>query len=273
MAEPTIWSNCRAVWNATKQDKREQALADVVSSQGSVGQEAKDELAQAHKELKAGSGKVHTAATWAVERICGGVSAASVAGIAAKPESEATLTTTCKAFNDLFKTRNERIVRTMNVEMVKPEGSQYRTKDDASGKRIKFPPYPKEVYDSVRDIYVKAALQARLFPEITTHREVDEKIGSGGHGDPRCFNLTCLYEEIAAVFGHASGSSYGIPANAGTYGTKPESDIWWDPFVCDAPVPSAGSCPKPTPPKAPEAKEKDQPKTKSPAKKKKKIKT
>ena len=81
-------------------------------------------------------------------------------------------------------------------------------------------------------VYLRAALEAQFFPEITTHFLVDR--GIGDHGDPRCFDLTQLYADIATALGHPAGTTYGIVPD---YGIKPPANVWWVDKVCGKPHP------------------------------------
>jgi hypothetical protein len=90
------------------------------------------------------------------------------------------------------------------------------------------PPYSDTQYKSVVGLYLRAALAAGRFPQITTHFVEDAFVQ--GHCDPRCFDLTRLYRDIAAAMGHAAGSMYGVTPS---YGLKWGSNtIWWSDKIC-----------------------------------------
>jgi hypothetical protein len=122
------------------------------------------------------------------------------------------------------------VTSTVPVEIVQP-GVKDEKKDqntcDPNNSNIaplSDPPYSDDQYESVANLYLRAAYIAGTFPEITTHFVVDSFIG--GHCDPRCFKLHHLYDLIAAKLGHAAGSTYGVVP---TYGLKSgTSTIWWD---------------------------------------------
>ena len=88
-------------------------------------------------------------------------------------------------------------------------------------------PYTASQYTNIRLLYFRAAMEANVFPKITTHFEIDKK--AGNHCDPRCFDLTRLYQEIQDSLGHPKGSTYGITPS---YGTAKKHNVWWHDPVC-----------------------------------------
>lgn len=217
----------RAIWNATARDVRESAIDGVMRAQGSDAKEAKKERAKAIKSLDAASGTVFSAAAWAMEDICDMLTPANAANISADTANPAALTSACAAMSGLFATRRGRLGTHTNIEIVQEAGSNCQTKATAKQPLVPLAPYTTDQYRGVMAVYLRAALQARVFPEITTHFQRDKT--AGDHCDPRCFNLNVLYALIQAVMGHPVGSSYGI---APAYGTGAADNVWWNDTVC-----------------------------------------
>jgi hypothetical protein len=113
----------------------------------------------------------------------------------------------------------------VNVEIVQEQGGTARAPTP-------LPAYTSDQYDSIVRVYLRAALQAGRWPEITTHFLVDRNIGD--HVDPRCFNLGELYRWIQVAMAHAPMSTYGIVPS---YGTGPANNVWWRPSICGGPPP------------------------------------
>jgi hypothetical protein len=217
----------REVWKATARDVRESAVESALRAQGSPPKELKKGLKAALKELDAAKGDIFSAGTWGIQGICDKVTPKTVVNLAASPASEADLTDACQRLATLFITRDARIGSTVNIEIVQEAGSNCRAKA-RKGKPLKpLTPFTADQYQSVRNVYLKAALEARIFPAITTHFLVDKV--AGDHCDPRCFDLTRLYADVQALLGHPKGSSYGI---APVYGTGGADNVWWNDTVC-----------------------------------------
>jgi hypothetical protein len=168
----------------------------------------------------AGGGEPSTTALWAVEEICR-FAPKDVTGL---EPAQAAVGTGCAQLAPYFTARQERLGTTATVEIVQPKAG------------LPNPPYSEQQYESVLNLYLRAAHQAGRFPEVTTHYFIDQttKRASGrpvgDHVDPRCFNLTRFYRDIARFFGHAAGSIYGV---APLYGQKHgESTIWWSQGAC-----------------------------------------
>jgi hypothetical protein len=213
----------RGVWKATARDVRESTLDDVLSGQGSPAAEAKTERAQAIADLDAGSGLVHSAAAWTVEDICQKVTSATAPNLAASPSDVPNLEGGCQRLLPLFNMRALRVGSSVNIELVQEQGSDCRT----TGTLTPLTPYSTSQMDNVKSLYLNAALQARAFPSITTHFQIDK--AAGDHCDPRCFNVTALYKSIQADLGHPAGCTYGIMPVYGTGGTD---NVWWNDTVC-----------------------------------------
>jgi hypothetical protein len=228
MSQPDREKSYRKIWKETARDVRESALDTVLSNQGSSSKEAARERAKAIKELDAKKGDVHSAGAWAVEDICKAVYNGSSKTSAADPAKAGDLDTDCRALAPLFIARESRTSTTTNVEMVQDAGSACSTKD----KPTPLSPYSADQYAGVVGVYKRAAVEARYFPEITTHFLIDKV--AGDHCDPRCFDLPRLYSEIAAAFSHPKGSSYGI---APAFGTSGSDNVWWFDDVCGGPHP------------------------------------
>lgn len=217
MDKPAREAAYRAVWRATTTSVREAALDNVLSTQGSPPAEAATERATAIRELGAARGDVHSAGAWAVEDIC---NAAPVPAAGATPTAQQTA---CQSLATLFNTRSSRIGTTTNVEIVQERGSDCRTTPPLTP----LPAYTTDQYNNVMQVYLRASLEARFFPSITTHLALDR--GVGDHCDPRCFNLSRLYTLIASALSHPTGCTYG---DAPVYGTTSASNVWWNNTVC-----------------------------------------
>ena len=83
---------------------------------------------------------------------------------------------------------------TANVEVVQERGPDCRT----TGSLVRLPAYTTAQYNNVQTLYLRAALEAGRFPEITTHFWVDRTF-SGAHCDPRCFDLGNLSMMRASI--------------------------------------------------------------------------
>lgn len=223
MKKATRESEYRGVWKATAKDVRESTLDDVLSAQGSPAAEAKSERAQAISDLDAGSGLVHSAAAWAVEDICQKVTDATAPNLAMSAPDVPKLVGGCQRLLPLFNMRALRIGTSVNVEIVQERGSDCRT----TGTLTPLTPYSASQMDNVKNLYLNAALQARAFPSITTHFQIDK--AAGDHCDPRCFNVTELYKNIQTALGHPAGCTYGITP---VYGTGGSDNVWWNDTVC-----------------------------------------
>jgi hypothetical protein len=223
MKKATRESEYRGVWKATAKDIRESTLDAVLSAQGSPAAEAKSERAQAISDLDAGSGLVHSAAAWAVEDICQKVTDATAPNLASSTTDVPRLVGGCQRLLTLFNMRALRIGTSVNVEIVQERGSDCRT----TGTLTPLTPYSTSQMDNVKNLYLNAALQARAFPSVTTHFQIDK--AAGDHCDPRCFNVTALYKNIQAALGHPAGCTYGITP---LYGTGGSDNVWWNDTVC-----------------------------------------
>ncbi|KTE34621.1 MULTISPECIES: eCIS core domain-containing protein [unclassified Sphingopyxis] len=227
MKEADREAGYRAIWKATARDVRESALDGVMRAQGSSAKEAKKERAKAIKSLDASKGKVFSAAAWAMEDICDMLTPANAANISADTANPAALTSACAAMAGLTAARRGRIGTHTNMEIVQDAGSDCLTKATKKRPLVPLAPYSTDQYRGVMAVYLRAALQARVFPEITTHFQRDKT--AGDHCDPRCFNLGVLYALIQNIMGHPVGSSYGI---APAYGTGAAHNVWWNDTVC-----------------------------------------
>lgn len=249
MVESDRIAGARKVWKATTKAAREDALANVLTTQGSKKgvKGAKGEFETEYADALAwldGSGEVNSAGTWAVEDICQKVKSLSEAELSAiAATSPKDLQDACGALSALFSARKARLATMMNVEIYQIRGS-----DGSTAKGAKpLPAYTDNQYDNVKQLYIRAALEANLFPETTTHFLIDQKEGLedkadgtgkksiGDHTDPRCFDLTRLYRDIAGALHHPAGCTYGITP---IYGTKKGANVWWHAPVCGGPPPA-----------------------------------
>ncbi|MGW2254247.1 eCIS core domain-containing protein [Kitasatospora sp. NPDC001660] len=218
----------RQVWalsgTAARRTALEQALAGLTLSE----KEATHERRTAEQELGGPVGEdssVHTTGSWVAGGLCRAVTAGGVASVAASAGARPELERVCKALEPLFRAREERMGSMVNVEIVQESGGKPTAP-------TRLPAYTATQYEAVARLYLRAALQARVWPEITTHFLVDR--GVGDHRDPRCFDLGRLYRLIQVQMGHPEGASYGITPK---YGTAPTSNVWWTKDVCGGPPP------------------------------------
>lgn len=213
----------RAIWQAAARDVRESAVDQVLSKQGTTGKAAVNERKKAITSLDATSGTVFSAAAWAMEDLCDRVTAKNADAMSSTGKDGAKLTAACSAIGQITLTRQARLSTHTNLEILKEAGSNCRTK----GTLVPLTPYTADQMQAVIKVYLKAALEARVFPKITTHFEIDKK--AGDHCDPRCFNVTALYEMLRMILGHPKGTTYGITP---VYGTTASDNIWWNDTVC-----------------------------------------
>ena len=226
----------RAVWKVTSGPQRDGALNRALNGLTLTSEEISKEQAAARKQLAATSGKVFSTATWATDEICAEVGRAGAAAVAEKGK-EADLTAACAAVAPVLQARKRRLESTVSVELV-----QVGSKKDAKNKNtcdpdnpdnlpLPDPPYSDAQYSNTVLLYLRAAVMAGRFPEVTTHFVVDAF--AGGHCDPRCFDLTRFYRNIAttlAPLGHGPKSTYGV---APGYGRKSGTDtVWWHDKTC-----------------------------------------
>jgi hypothetical protein len=132
--------------------------------------------------------------------------------------------------------RRARLSSTVSIELVQVgqrAGGNPNTCDPTNRDALPLPnpAYSEDQYWNTVLMYLRAALQAGRWPEVTTHFVVDAF--AGGHCDPRCFDLTRFYATIARVLGplgHAADSFYGVAPSYGmTSGTH---TVWWHNPTC-----------------------------------------
>lgn len=179
--------------------------------------------------------KIYTSATWGVELIATLCRLEMFAEIFARKGKAADLKAAADALYPYFSGRNAIIGSTVTAEIVQPgvtkeaEKKGFKNSCAANNAQVvpfQSPSYSENQYDNVHLLYLRAAVMAKHFPFVTTHKLVDEKYG--GHCDPRCFNLGHLYDKIATTVGHKVGTSlYGAEP---TYGNQPGKSVWWDDF-------------------------------------------
>jgi len=224
----------QAVWKVTQETKRVQILADAMKSVGVTDKDLKEDGQNPKRELETACTPtekepcVHTMAQWAVARICD----QAPKDLAAKGK-EGELTASCATLKPVLDARKRRIPSTVNVEIVQLKGCPPgKSCDDChpgeNPVALANPAYTDNQYESVKALYLEAALQADVFPHITTHFWVDADVA--GHCDPRCFDLTRLYRSLSKDLKHQEGDTYGVDPR---YGTNWGVDtIWWNPKVC-----------------------------------------
>lgn len=228
----------RQAWKSTNDVARRQALDTALANLDLSPAEIAAEKAGAIEKLSADSGRIFTTATWAVEGICSRYNRGDRS--VAVPGQENSLSGACNPLGDYFNIRNTRVKSSVAVEIIQvgarsETGSQNTC--NASNPNIAElpnPPYSDNQYNSATSLYLRAALAAGKFPQATTHFALDT-FDPEAHCDPRCFNLTKLYNSIASVMGHARGSTYGITPSYGTQGGT--NNIWWDDNICHGSAP------------------------------------
>ncbi|HEY2853198.1 MAG TPA: DUF4157 domain-containing protein [Gemmatimonadaceae bacterium] len=248
-------TNMQLIWSLTSAAEQTKAIAAYLALFPRLApRDVSSETAKAMKNLDSSqtrpngtTASVFTTAGGAVSKICDSVVAKGAAAVAVAGKDTA-LDAACKVMRPVFAARSTRIAESTNVEIVAEKG----TDCDASASAARFTPYPPAAYDAVANLYLKAALEAGQFPEITTHYFLDSTTPAGSPGpitksqnrcDPRCFDLDLLYSKIAKILGHGKGSTYGVPAIYGTtWGT---STVWWPQQVCG----TGRGTPAPSPPK------------------------
>jgi hypothetical protein len=238
LAKPERERLLRQVWRATNGDARRQALDTALANQGLSSSEIAKEQKEASEKLAATSGRIFTTATWSIESICTRYNNGDRS--VANPGQESSLSSACRPLTNYFNIRNSRVKSTVAAEIIQVGARSERGNQNtcsASNPNIATlpnPPYSDNQYSSVTALYLRATLSAGKFPQLTTHFALDT-FDPEGHCDPRCFNLTQLYNSISSVMGHARGSSYGIVPS---YGTRSGvNNIWWNDRICHGSAP------------------------------------
>lgn len=228
----------RQVWRATNSDGRRQSLDTALANLGLSDSEIANEQAGAIKMLSATSGRIFTTATWTIEAICTRYNSGDRSIITENTED--IFTSACGVLTNYFSIRNSRVRSSVTTEIVqagaRSSSGNQNTCDPRNSNIAPFsdPPYSENQYESALALYLRSTLAADKFPETTTHFALDA-FDPAGHCDPRCFNLTKLYQDTAQVMGHAVGSTYGIEPS---YGTRPgTNNIWWDDQICHGSAP------------------------------------
>ena len=229
----------RQVWRSINGNARRQGLDTALANLGlSAGEIAAEQKGAADK-LSAASGRIYTTATWTIESICSRYNSGDKS-IVVSADKENNLRSACGSLSNYFNIRNSRVKASIPVEIIQvgarsEQGNQNTC--DANNSNIATlpnPPYSENQYDRTLTLYFRAALAADKFPQMTTHFALDT-FDPSAHCDPRCFNLTKLYQKSAAVMGHPLGSSYGIKPS---YGTQPNTNnIWWNDQICHSSAP------------------------------------
>jgi hypothetical protein len=227
----------RQVWQSTNSDARRQALDTALLNLGLSTNEIAKEQKEAQTKLSASSGRIFTTATWAVESICNRYNNGESGDIVLNDSREETLSNACGTLTNYFTIRNNRVRSSVTTEIIQvgsrsDKGNQ-NTCDARNSNIATFPnpAYSSNQYERAQALYLRATLAAGKFPQTTTHFALDT-FDPGGHCDPRCFNLTKMYNSIATTMGHAQGSTYGITPS---YGTQSKTNnIWWNDRICHA---------------------------------------
>ena len=222
LAQSNRESLMRDVWNASNNTSRTAAQTAALAGLGMSASEISSQTTLATDQLNRSSGDLWTTAIWTVRELCRLVNDNGVSTVARSPSQESTLTTSCNGLSAYYTARNTRISSTVNVELAQTGLGQ------CSPTGARLPAYTNLQYRSTALIYLRAAYAANEFPVATSHFWTDRNTGS--HCDPRCFNFTRFYNEVARNVGHPIGSLYGITPNYGT--TRGTHNVWWSNSVC-----------------------------------------
>jgi hypothetical protein len=230
----------RKIWQVTNGDAHRQALDTALANLGLSSSEIAKEQKEANEKLTAASGRIFTTATWSIEAICNRYNGGN-RSLLTNPSQEDSLRSACKTLTNYFNVRNSRVKSSVATEIIQvgarsTQGNQNTCNANNSNiATFPNPPYSDNQYNNSVGLYLRAALAAGKFPQITTHFALDT-FDPEAHCDPRCFNVNKLYDSIAGVMGHTRGSSYGIKPSYGTrLGTN---NIWWSDRICHGAAPS-----------------------------------
>lgn len=236
ISQPARETLMRQAWNAAASTEQDAALDAALAGTGLTANELSTEKADARAQLQPKSSDTITSTgIWATGELCARVTASGAAAVARKNKALA-LSTGCTGLALYFAARAQRTVSLVPVEinqesgLKNPASKNQNTCDPKSSnvKPLPNPAYTASQYAALVNLYLQAALAAGRFPKITTHFVVDAF--ERGHCDPRCFDLTRLYHDIAVVMNHAAHSRYGdLPSYGTTWGTH---NIWWDNTIC-----------------------------------------
>jgi hypothetical protein len=238
LAKPDRERLLRQAWRSTNSDIRRQSLDTALANLDLSSSEIAKEQREAKEKLAAASGRIFTTATWSVEAICNRYNGGDRS--VAAPNQEDSLRSACKPLSNYFNVRNSRVKSSVAAEIIQVGARSERGNQNtcsASNPNIATlpsPPYSDNQYNSATSLYLRAALAAGKFPQMTTHFTLDT-FDPEGHCDPRCFNLTKLYNSIASTMGHAQGSTYGVTPSYGTNSST--NNIWWNDRICHGSAP------------------------------------
>ncbi|MGK7945449.1 MAG: hypothetical protein AB4058_13365 [Microcystaceae cyanobacterium] len=179
---------------------------------------------------------------WAMTQVCHDV--LDGVNLARYRDKKANLDQVCQKVYPALKASRQRIGAGVNVEIVQHMGSHCFLTDRAvrtynaynpsyaripqnrvvSLQKDGYNAYPDRQYEGVALVYLYSALQAGVFPKITTHFLLDK--GIGDHCDPRGLDLNLLYEKISQRLGHSWGTRYGIIPQYGI-DLNAGDNVWW----------------------------------------------
>ncbi|MBX7167956.1 MAG: hypothetical protein K1X74_16600 [Pirellulales bacterium] len=158
------------------------------------------EITKALTFLKQG-GTHSTSALWAVESLCKKLTAIKNYPFKKREKQD------CQDYLNAMNARNERIAARVNIEIEPPAQQTFET----LGLPGQPDAYTDTQYCTIARLYATLSRHANHFLHVTTHFMEDCRLPQhGGHSDPRRFNLERLYREIAGIFGHPTGSTYGV---------------------------------------------------------------
>jgi len=236
IGEASRESHFHKIWRATSAAERDGALDRALSGTGLTDVETKA-LKKSTAAFLLGGGTpsvdgTKTTAGWAVAEVCKRVAETGADAIAdPDPKKHAAAVKTLEAhcgdakFAAWLESR-DRVGERTNAEIAQL----------GEGKPLPNPPYSEGQYEGVAKVYLQAALAAHRWPFVSTHRYEDRDI-AGGHDDPRCFNVTKLYGNIAAKMSHPSGTIYGLEPKYGG-ASDAAANVSWTKTMCHADPPA-----------------------------------
>jgi hypothetical protein len=198
-----------------------------------------------------------TTALWVIGDVCNAVLAGEKAEFAASTMAVPTLQNACQKLNPIMQANRDRVMGSVNVELLQQQGSECWTTDEgvrlynsqvaADYLKIRAnrvvslpnPTYTDAQYETLKLVYLKAALEGGRFPAIVTHYWLDqgERTKIGDHCDPRGVDLMKLYSLISQSLDHSPDTLYGSKPQ---YGVHPEQgdNVWWSEWVMGSPPPA-----------------------------------
>ena len=212
----------RGLWDRASNEAREASLdavfhqlRDVLGEDVLNAHEIEAQRTAAGRQLNSSTGRIMTTATWAVEQLLEDDTSLEF------EESE--------RLAEVMRRRRGRMSRRVHAEIGNASDAECNANTFVGS-------YDEAVYSLLTELYLRAAYSAGHFPAITTHFVTDAAF-EDPHCDPRCFDLTRLYREIATAVGDPAGTRYGeVPSYGTQLGTN---NVWWNDSACGGPPPDA----------------------------------